>query len=119
MPDCQSGRPKDRTSRAEDAARWEKDSRAEASGARGGESSAVIRLPSDVGWMCIIIPSLMWAGVVKRNVRRCLAEDLAMVTPTNIVSLLRPQLRREYPLNLSISLSGGKENNYDFPSKGD
>ena len=31
----------------------------------------------------------------------------------------RPQLRRDYPLNLSISLSGGKENNNDSPSKGD
>lgn len=26
-------------------------------------------------------------------------------------SHLRPQIRREYPLNLSISLSGGKETN--------
>ena len=25
----------------------------------------------------------------------------------------------DYPLNLSISISGGKENNYDFPSNGE
>lgn len=29
---------------------------------------------------------------------------------------IRPQLRRDYPLNLSISVGGGKENNNDFPS---
>ena len=34
-------------------------------------------------------------------------------------NLIRPQLRREYPLNLSISLSGGKENNHDSPSNGE
>ena len=31
----------------------------------------------------------------------------------------RPQLRRGYPLNLSISLSGGKETNQDSPSNGE
>ena len=31
----------------------------------------------------------------------------------------RPQVRQEYPLNLSISLSGGKETNKDSPSSGE
>ena len=31
----------------------------------------------------------------------------------------RPEIRREYPLNLSISLSGGKETNKDSPSNGE
>ena len=31
----------------------------------------------------------------------------------------RPQIRREYPLNLSILLSGGKETNKDSPSSGE
>ena len=31
----------------------------------------------------------------------------------------RPQIRREYPLNLSISLRGGKETNKDSPSNGE
>ena len=31
----------------------------------------------------------------------------------------RPELRRDYPLNLSISLSGGKETNQDSPSNGE
>ena len=32
---------------------------------------------------------------------------------------LRPQIGRGYPLNLSISLSGGKETNKDSPSNGE
>ena len=31
----------------------------------------------------------------------------------------RPQFGRGYPLNLSISLSGGKETNKDSPSNGE
>jgi hypothetical protein len=31
----------------------------------------------------------------------------------------RPELRQDYPLNLSISLSGGKETNKDSPSNGE
>ena len=31
----------------------------------------------------------------------------------------RPEIRRDYPLNLSISLSGGKETNKDSPSSGE
>lgn len=31
----------------------------------------------------------------------------------------RPQIRRDYPLNLSISLSGGKETNKDFHGSGE
>lgn len=33
--------------------------------------------------------------------------------------LTRPQVRREYPLSLSISLSGGKETYQDSPSNGE
>lgn len=32
---------------------------------------------------------------------------------------LRPQVRRDYPLNLSISISGGKETYKDSPSNGE
>ena len=31
----------------------------------------------------------------------------------------RPEIKRDYPLNLSISLSGGKETNQDSPSNGE
>ena len=33
--------------------------------------------------------------------------------------IFRPEIRRDYPLNLSISLSGGKETNQDSPSNGE
>ena len=32
---------------------------------------------------------------------------------------LRPQVRRDYPLSLSISISGGKETYKDSPSNGE
>ncbi len=35
------------------------------------------------------------------------------------VSLSQPHIRQDYPLNLSISLSGGKENKCDSPSNGE
>ncbi len=30
-----------------------------------------------------------------------------------------PEIRRDYPLNLSISISGGEETNQDSPSNGE
>lgn len=33
--------------------------------------------------------------------------------------LLRPRIRRDYPLNLSILISGGKETNKDSLSNGE
>ena len=41
---------------------------------------------------------------------------LALVTPN---FSLRPELRQDYPLNLSISISGGKETNQDSLSNGE
>lgn len=38
--------------------------------------------------------------------------------PTRAI-VLRPEIRRDYPLNLSISISGGKETNKDSPSNGE
>ena len=32
---------------------------------------------------------------------------------------LRPEIRQDHPLNLSISISGGKETNQDSPSSGE
>ena len=32
---------------------------------------------------------------------------------------IRPEIRRDYPLNLSILISGGKETNQDSPSNGE
>ena len=36
-----------------------------------------------------------------------------------LIIIFRPEIRRDYPLNLSISLSGGKETNKDSPSNGE
>jgi hypothetical protein len=33
--------------------------------------------------------------------------------------IIRPEFRQEHPLNLSISISGGKETNQDSPSNGE
>ena len=38
---------------------------------------------------------------------------------TKLLITHRPQIRRDYPLNLSISVSGGKETNQDSPSNGE
>ena len=38
---------------------------------------------------------------------------------TSLHFTCRPEIRRDYPLNLSISLSGGKETNKDSPSNGE
>ena len=37
----------------------------------------------------------------------------------NTTDAFRPQIRRDYPPNLSILISGGKENNRDSPSSGE
>lgn len=38
---------------------------------------------------------------------------------TLLASRIRPLIREDYPLSLSISLSGGEETNQDFPSNGE
>ena len=45
----------------------------------------------------------------------CGNERVSLVAPF----ALRPRIRRDYPLNLSISVSGGKETNKDSPSNGE
>lgn len=37
----------------------------------------------------------------------------------SVFQIQRPEIRRDYPLNLSILLSGGKENNNDSLSNGE
>ena len=46
-----------------------------------------------------------------------LADDSTATTTTPFCQ--RPQIRRDDPLNLSISVSGGKETNQDSPSSGE
>ena len=38
---------------------------------------------------------------------------------TSKTDIARPQIKHDYPLNLSISISGGKETNKDSPSSGE
>ena len=49
--------------------------------------------------------------------------DLSWVRPEFLrktqKSIFWPQIRRDYPLNLSILISGGKETNKDSPSNGE
>jgi hypothetical protein len=44
--------------------------------------------------------------------------DPTSSSPTQQLKL-RPELRQEHPLNLSISISGGRETNQDSPSNGE
>ena len=41
------------------------------------------------------------------------------ITTTTKKNVFRPQIRRDYPPDLSILISGGKENNRDSPSSGE
>ena len=54
-----------------------------------------------------------------RNVGINSSRECEQLTPTILLSIFRPRFRREHPLNLSILLSGGKENNNDSPSNGE
>ena len=51
---------------------------------------------------------------------RCWLGPFSMaLNPGNTLLHFRPELRQEHPLNLSISISGGKETNQDSPSNGE
>ena len=59
--------------------------------------------------------SLSWVGGTLRHASR--GESLTRLFPAPL--LLRPEIRQDYPPNLSILISGGKENNCDAPSNGE
>ncbi len=69
---------------------------------------------SVVKHLCCLLCALIWSASYARYV-------FVYSIPITKLALfdIRPELRRDYPLNLSILLSGGKENNNDSPSKGD
>ena len=46
-------------------------------------------------------------------------EEKSVIFWTLFVLRTRSEISRDYPLNLSISLSGGKETNQDSPSNGE
>lgn len=60
-------------------------------------------------------------GCVTHDTESCAALlNVDSFTHMRFVTLvMRPQVRRGYPLNLSISISGGKETNKDSLSNGE
>ena len=44
---------------------------------------------------------------------------LVLCDEHDALPIIWPQIRQDYPLNLSISVSGGKETNKDSPSNGE
>ena len=49
----------------------------------------------------------------------CYIDNRLLCTMRNMVAPFGPPIRQDYPLNLSILISGGKETNKDSLSKGD
>ncbi len=81
-----------------------------------------LRLAVGLKFESLVAPS--WQQVVDRSVPRharwtCI--ETRRETPTHPSEVLpaRPQVRRGYPLSLSISISGGKETYEDSPSNGE
>ena len=68
-------------------------------------------LPRALGGRSLVVVRLMGLVVMSRF--------LSSGSLRAVLSLSRPQLGRDDPLNLSILLRGGKENNDDSLSKGD
>jgi len=70
---------------------------------------------------CVVYIKLgSWPVSRPRRNRGAAADACACVHASRAALLLfRPELRQGYPLNLSISLSGGEETNKDAPSNGE
>lgn len=60
-------------------------------------------------------------SVREREISLCKKRALAAAPHkhSSFALYIRPQIRRDYPLNLSILLGGGKETNKDSPSSGE
>jgi hypothetical protein len=66
--------------------------------------------------------NIRWLSSIRCPVARALARHETLGDPQrafNSALPTRPQVRRGYPLNLSISISGGKETYKDSPSNGE
>ena len=66
----------------------------------------------DLDWVGKLL--LLYSLIDGRN---CKPKSRKLGQPTK--HTIRPELRQDYPLNLSISISGGKETNKDSPSSGE
>ena len=69
-------------------------------------------LPRALGGRSLVVVRLMGLVVIQ-------SRFLSSGSLRAVLSFSRPQLGRDDPLNLSILLRGGKENNDDSLSKGD
>ena len=63
--------------------------------------------------------TLLDADEQKQTVVRGVVEVNSTVQPAVNNTTIRPEIRRDYPLNLSILISGGKETNKDSLSNGE
>lgn len=67
-----------------------------------------------------IVSQLRTYKQVNQNISVCnLLRYLHLTKQFSKILFCRPHIRQEYPLNLSILLSGGKESKCDFPSNGE
>ena len=57
--------------------------------------------------------------VICQSVSRDMKFSIILISIQTVTSVTRPQIERDYPLNLSILLSGGKETNQDSLSSGE
>lgn len=82
----------------------------------------VLRLRSNISNMvsyAVVGKVRMTELVYQRREDRWFTIDSAAIITIRATSTLGSQIRRDYPLNLSILLSGGKETNQDSLSSGE
>ena len=66
---------------------------------------------------CISLGLMSKPGVIRETDSPGVVERVPVLI--SYIYICRPQIRQDYPLNLSISISGGKETNKDSPSNGE
>ena len=69
--------------------------------------------------LCHDIAHRLWIVYSALTINTCVSNDLDTFDVVCIFLNSQPDIRQDYPLNLSILLSGGKETNKDFPSNGE
>jgi hypothetical protein len=83
---------------------------------RGAQSNERLVWPDERMYLEARPTYTCWSSVVS-TVSRCMVYSILVVTLHQ--SEIRSQVKRDYPLNLSILLRGGKEHNYDALSNGE
>ena len=71
-------------------------------------------------WLkCVRVKSALYSVVVVKTGDQTKCTAHTQPIDARVTEIYRPHIRQEYPLNLSILLSGGKESKSDFPSNGE